>query len=132
MKLKPTGRFVSCLTAVVFLQAGFAVAQNLSFLRESPIGWMDEADQAILMAAVDALLEQPDETVVDWANPDTAAQGRLKVFETHKDYGTTCRNIKMRIEAKGRKDGGIVRLCKAEDGSWKFAPTRESLGDSAE
>ena len=85
---------------------------------------MDEADQAVLTAAVDALLEQPDETVVDWANPDTTAQGRLKVFETHEDYGTVCRNIKMRIEAKGRKDGGIVRLCKAEDGAWKFAPNK--------
>jgi surface antigen len=124
MNSNSTGRFLSCLTAIVFLQAGLAGAQNLSFLRESPIGWMDEADQAVLTAAVDALLEQPDDTIVDWANPDSTAHGRLKVFETHEDYGTTCRNIKMRIEAKGRKDGGVVRLCKADDGKWKFAPSR--------
>ena len=125
-----TARIISfCLLASALMQAGVVAAQNMSFLRESPIGWMDEADQQILTAAVDELLEEPDGTVKDWVNPDSTAQGRLKVFDTHEDYGTTCRNIKMHIEAKGRKDGGIVRLCKANDGSWKFAPTRESTSD---
>lgn len=117
----------SILPACMVLASLPVSAQNLSFLRESPFGWMDEADQQILTAAVDELLEEPDDTVKDWANPDSTALGRLKVFGTHEDYGTTCRNIKMRIESKGRKDGGVVRLCKAEDGVWKFAPTRESL-----
>jgi len=112
------------LLGTALLQVGTAGAQNISFLRESPIGWMDEADQAVLTAAVDELLEQPDDTVTDWSNADASAHGRLKVFGTHEDYGTTCRNIKMHIEAKGRKDGGVVRLCKAEDGKWKFAPSR--------
>jgi len=106
-------------------------AQNILFLRESPIGWMDELDQQILVAAVDDLLEQPDDTVTDWSNPDTDAHGRLKVFDTHEDYGTTCRNMKMLNEAKGRREGAVVRLCKAEDGSWKFAPTREPVSDMA-
>ena len=110
------------LTFIAVLLMQVAAAQNLSFLRESPFGWMDEADQQILTAAVDELLEEPDDTVKDWSNPDSTARGRLKVFDTHEDYGTTCRNIKMRIEAKGRKDGGVVRLCKAQDGAWKFAP----------
>ena len=124
---------IAMMTAIVLANVcTVSLAQNMSFMRESPIAWMDDSDKAVLEAAVDALLEQPDGTVSDWSNEDATAQGRLKVFDTHEDYGTTCRNIKMLIEAQGRKDGGVVRLCKAADDSWKFAPTRESLDESAE
>ena len=107
------------ITAFVSIPAG---AQNLSFLRESPIAWLDDNDEAILRATIDAVLEAPDGTTTDWQNPETGANGRVQVLDTEEAYGTTCRRIKMRNEAKGRKGGGTYRLCLADDGRWKFAP----------
>lgn len=114
------------ITATILASVGTAAsAQNLNFLRESPIGWLDESDQAILEATIDALLEAPDGTTTDWLNPETGAHGRIQVMDTHQDFGTTCRRMKMRNEAKGRKGGGTYRLCQAEDDTWKFAPVKD-------
>ena len=101
-------------------------AQNLNFLRESPIGWLDEQDRAILTATIDAVMEAPDGTTTDWLNPETDSKGRLQVTDTHEDFGTTCRRLRMRNEAKGRKAGGTYRLCLAPDGQWRFAPSDEA------
>ncbi len=99
-----------------------ATAQNLNFLRNSPIGWMDEQDQAILRQTIDAVLVAPDGTKTDWLNPATGSEGRVQVIDELEDFGTTCRHIRMRNEARGRVDGGVYRLCLATDGRWKFAP----------
>lgn len=97
-------------------------AQNLNFLRNSPIGWMDKQDQAILRQTIDAMLLAPDGTTTDWLNTATGSHGRVQVIDEGKDFGTTCRHIRMRNEARGRIDGGVYRLCLATDGKWKFAP----------
>ena len=103
-----------------------ATAQNMSFLRKSPVAWMDEKDQAILRAAMDDVLAAPDGTGKDWNNPETGSFGRVEVLDTHADMGTTCRNIRMRNEAGGRKGAGNYRLCRADDGTWRFAPNQST------
>mgnify|MGYP001819680661 CR=1 FL=1 len=111
------------LTALVLLLVTTtAVAQNLLFLRESPIAWMNDADEAILRATIDAVLAAPDGTTTDWLNPETGSNGRVQVTDTHEDFGTTCRRLRMRTDASGRKSGGNYRLCLSTDGQWKFAP----------
>lgn len=102
-----------------------AGAQNLNFLRESPIAWLDDNDEAILRATIDAVLEAPDGTTTDWQNPATGANGRVQVLDTQQDFGTTCRRILMRNEASGRIGGGTYRLCLSDDGRWRFAPISE-------
>jgi len=112
------------LIAVVALAGCASVvnAQNLSFLRDSPIGWMDKQDQAILRQTIDAVLVAPDGTKTDWLNTATGSRGQVQVIDELQDFGTTCRHIRMRNEAGGRRDGGVYRLCLATDGKWKFAP----------
>jgi len=100
-------------------------AQNMSFLTSAPIAQLDDADKKILRETVrDALDNQPDGETVEWLNPDTEATGTIRVLDTHEDFGTTCRTIRTFTRAGGREGGGIHRLCKAEDDSWRFAPRR--------
>ena len=104
-----------------FLLGSTVLAQNTMFMRDSPIAHLDEQDRKILRNTIDELLKSPDGTVMDWSNPDTGSNGRVKVLDTHEDLDTVCRNLRARNEARGRKADGTYRLCKAEDGSWKFA-----------
>lgn len=115
------------MAMILCLLSGAATsgAQNLNFLRESPIAWLDDNDEAILRATIDAVLEAPDGTATDWQNPATGANGRVQVLDTHEDYGTTCRRLLMRNEASGRRGGGTYRLCLSEDGRWRFAPNSD-------
>ena len=99
-----------------------ANAQNLIFLRNSPIRCMDEQDQAILRATIEAVLVAPDGTKTDWLNTATGNRGKVQVIDKHQDFGTTCRHIRMRNEAAGRVNSDVYRLCLATDGNWKFAP----------
>jgi surface antigen len=110
------------LASVVFP----AAAQNTSFLRKSPVAGMDAKDQAILRAALDEVLAAPDGTTKDWKNPETGSFGRIQVLDSHKDMGTTCRNVRMSSEASGRKGAGNYRLCLADDNTWRFAPNQSS------
>jgi len=103
-----------------------ANAQNTLFLRDSPIAFMDDQDEAILRATIDAVMAAPDGTTTDWLNPATGSKGRVQVLDTGEDFDTTCRHIRMRNEASNRKSGGTFRLCLAKDGIWKFAPNAES------
>ena len=108
------------------------LAQNLGFLSKAPIAEMNEADQAMLRAAVnEALNDRPDGETLEWQNPDTGTGGTITVVDTHADYGTTCRTIRTATEAGGRSGAGIYRLCRAEDQTWQFAPRRKDQ-DSGE
>jgi surface antigen len=111
------------LMLLLLMTWGNSLAQNTMFLRESPIAHLSEEDRQILRATIDEVLESPDGTVKDWSNPATGSHGRVKVLDTVEDakLNTTCRNLRARNEARNRKADGIYRLCKAEDGSWKFA-----------
>jgi len=101
-------------------------AQNMLFLRESPIAWLDDDDEVILKDTLDQVILAPDGTSKEWENPETGSTGRLQVLDTHEDFGTTCRHIRMLNEAAGRRGGGIYRLCLSEDGNWRFAPNAEN------
>ena len=98
-----------------------AIAQNTMFMRESPIANMDEQDRQILRDTINELLESPDGTVIDWSNPDTGSGGRVKVLDTNETAGMTCRNVRARNQARGRKQDGTYNLCKDETGTWRFA-----------
>jgi surface antigen len=114
-------RLLVCLTVLVGCMTT-ASAQNLNFLGKSPLAGMDKQDQAILRQTIDAVLLAPDGTTTDWLNTVTGSRGRVQVIDELQDFGTTCRHIRMRNEARGRVDGGVYRLCLAKDGKWKFAP----------
>jgi len=117
MKLRMTGIFV--LLSV--LAANTTLAQNTMFLRKSPIAHLNEDDREILRETINQALESPDGTVLDWSNEKTRSGGRVKVLDTEETEGMVCRNIRARNQARGRLADGTYRLCKAEDGTWRFA-----------
>ena len=104
-----------------------APAQNLGFLKNSPVAELTEDDEKLLQAAFNQALEKAaDQETVTWENPDTGHNGSITILDTHEDFDTTCRTVRTATLAAGREGGGRYRLCKAEDGSWRFAPLRRA------
>jgi surface antigen len=108
----------------------FAVAQNIQFMHRGPIAYMDEVDKEILSQTLQVALEESEDgESLRWSNPDSGSEGTIEVLDTHEDYGTTCRTIRSKSTASGREGGGLYRLCRADDGSWQFAPKRRQKSD---
>jgi len=102
-------------------------AQNTAFLRSAPVAFLTDEDVEILLSTVQtAMNEQPDGETVTWSNSKTGHTGVINVTNTHSDYDTTCRQVEMANEAAGRTGRGTFRMCKADDGKWKFAPLQQS------
>ena len=104
-----------------------AAAQNIGFLSRGPIAYLNDDEKALLSETLSRALEDgTDGETVTWENPDTGNNGRIEILDTHEDYGTTCRTIRTHTTAGGREGGGIYRLCRADDDSWRFAPRRRN------
>ncbi len=104
-----------------------AQAQNIGFLTRGPVAYLSAEEQDMVREAfARALNDTADNETVEWENPESGHSGRIEVLDTHEDYGTTCRTVRTWTTAGGREGGGIYRLCKADDGSWRFAPARRS------
>ena len=120
-------RKIFCLTFCISiaLTTGNAVGQNIGFLSKGPIAYLTDADRALLKSTLlEALDNKADGETIKWSSPDSDSGGAIQMRETHEDYGTTCRSIKTETKASDLSGGGIYRLCKSEDGSWRFAPVR--------
>ncbi len=103
-----------------------ALAVNLDFMKDAPVVGMSDEDRELLRQAARQLLEEEEDgTVTSWSNPESDAHGRLKVSDTHEDYGTTCRMLAMHNRVEGREGRGVMRVCKKDD-VWRFAPRRRS------
>lgn len=115
------------LSVALFIAAPAANATNSWFAKRSAVVHMSDADRAILTEAMQSLLSnEPDGSFVEWSNPDTGSHGTLQVAGTHKDYGTTCRLLRMTNTAKQITRKGDFRLCKDDKGVWRFAPNQHS------
>jgi surface antigen len=102
-------------------------AQNTSFLRSAPVAFLTDEDVEILLSTLQAAMnEQPDGSTVTWTNSNTGHSGVINITNTHPDYDTTCRQVEMANQAAGRTGRGTSRMCKADDGNWRFAPLQRS------
>jgi surface antigen len=111
--------------AALMLCAESSLAQNIMFLRQGPVAYLNETDKDMLRDVfAQALKTGKDGEKISWNNPDSGHSGNITVLDTHEDFGTTCRTVRTYTEAGGRTGGGIFRLCLADDGSWRFAPER--------
>jgi len=121
MKLWLTG-----LTIAALLTSA-ATAQNIGFLSQGPIAYLDDDEKTMLSDALHQALESSaDGDSVSWDNPKSGNHGRIEIIDTHEDYGTTCRTIRTRTHAAGREGGGVYRLCRADDNTWRFAPRQRN------
>ena len=116
------------IAALMLLSAvAAAQAQNIGFLRSGPVADLSPEEQDMVRDAfARALNEAADSETVEWENPESGHAGRIEVLDIHEDYGTTCRTVRTWTTAGGREGGALYRLCKADDGSWRFAPARRS------
>ena len=120
---------ISVAVLLVSLACTPLAAQNVMFLDRSPITYLTEADKQILGQSLEqALQEARDGDVVEWHNPDTGHHGSFRILDTHKDFGTVCRNVLIRTYAGGLDGGGRYRLCDAGDNDWRFAAPGKSSG----
>ena len=124
--MKKTVINIAAIISLV-LMAVPLLAQNAWFLNSAPVAYLTDEDIEILLSTLQsALNEQPDGDSVNWSNLNTGHSGSIKLLDTHPDYDTTCRQLEIVNQAAGRSGRGTYRMCKADDGKWKFAPSRQS------
>ena len=66
-----------------------------------------------------ALNTAPENQVMSWENPDTKAGGDFTVLKTWQKDGRTCKQVRVRTHASGRKGNSVVSACKI-DNKWKL------------
>lgn len=96
-------------------------------LKNSPGERFDEDDlQLFITTARKTVNEAPDNETVSWENPETKHHGDFTILKTFQKDGRTCKRVRVRNEADGRKASNVVDACKV-DGKRRLigAPIRE-------
>lgn len=120
--MRITRKFIFTLSCLLLAPGLFA--QNIGFLRKGPVAYLSDAEIQMLKDSIKEALENPvDGETVQWSNAESGHSGNITTLDTDEDYDTICRTVRIHTKAGGRAGSGIFRLCKAEDGSWRFAPT---------
>lgn len=114
--------------AAMLVAASPAMALNwVPLLKNSPAERFDEDDlEMFIQTARKAVNEAPDNQTLSWENPDTKAHGDVTVLKTFEKDGRTCKRVRVRNEAGGRKASGVVDACKV-GARWRLvgAPQKE-------
>ena len=120
-------RSATFCTALVLIMSTELHAQNTWFLSQSAVAHLNPADVDLVKDSLQTALNQTEDGgELTWENPDSGANGTIRVLDTHPDYGTQCRRLQMTNQASGRKSGGNYRMCKSDDDIWRFAPNQRS------
>jgi len=120
--------FVLSLSLALASFVTSAMALNwVPLLKNSPAERFDEDDLQLFIATARKVMnEAPDHQTVGWENPDTKHHGDLTILKSYQKDGRTCKRVRVRNEADGRKASSLVDACKV-DGKWRLidAPLRE-------
>ena len=96
-------------------------AQNMGFLRDSPIQRMTSEDTAMMMRnSNEALNRNADGETSGWSNPKTGASGTATPLKTFTQKGMKCREIQYTNHAGGFNGGGTFTQCRVASGEWKI------------
>ena len=124
-RMPPRGALIVLLASLV---AGPALALNwVPLLKNSPAERFDEDDlQMFLAAARKTVNETPDNQTVSWENPDTKHHGDFTILKSFQKDGRSCKRVRVRNEADGRKASSVVDACQV-GAKWRLigAPQRE-------
>ncbi len=97
-------------------------AQNLGFLRDSPIQRMTPEDQQMMMRnSNEALNRNADGETSGWSNPKTGASGTATPLRTFTQKGMKCRETQYTNHAGGFNGDSTFTLCRVASGEWKIA-----------
>ena len=96
-------------------------ASNMRFLEFSPSASFTDRDWELVKAAADDLLDNhKDGESVTWKNEESGFNGKLTVLNTFRDFGTTCRRMKVFSDAIMVSATRVVNVCKNKEGVWKI------------
>jgi surface antigen len=116
------------VAVAIALASPAAMALNwVPLLKNSPGERFDEDDlQLFITTARKVVNEAPDNQTVGWENPDTKHHGDFTILKSFQKDGRSCKRVRVRNEADGRKASSVVDACKVDD-KWRLigAPIRE-------
>ena len=103
------------------LASSAATAQNwIGLLKNTPAERFDKEDLRIFVATSDkALDETPEGQTLSWENPKTQHHGQITVLRSFESKGRSCKDLRVRNEADGRKGDNKLSWCKV-DGKWRL------------
>jgi surface antigen len=105
--------------ASIALCAGTTLAQNMRFLRNAPVSFMNKEDTAMMVRNYEEALDSlPDGDTNAWLNPKTGASGTATPLKTMKRNGTTCRLLEITNNAGGQSARTEWTVCKTKNG-WR-------------
>src|SRR5262245_9460399 len=117
------------MIAALALASQSALALNwVPLLKNTPAERFDDEDlQLFLTTARKAVNEAADNQTVTWENPATKHHGEVTVLKSFKKDGRSCKRVRVRNEADGRKSNSVVDACQV-DGKWRLigAPKKEA------
>jgi len=95
-------------------------AQNMGFLRDSPIQRMTREDTVMMMRnSSEALSRNADGETSGWSNPKTGASGTATPLRTFTEKGMKCRETRYTNHAGGFNGESTFNLCRVASGEWK-------------
>ena len=117
-----TARRFAALAIALALSAASpgAAAQFVGLLKGGPAELFDKADLNLFIdTAYKALDEGADNQRLAWQNPENGHRGDMTVLKSFESQGRSCRLLRVRNEAQGRRSDMRHNLCKI-DGRWRL------------
>ena len=117
------------LGAACALVAPGAAAQNwVNLLKNTPAEYFDDEDLRLFLDAARKTLDQaPDNQPVTWENPKSRNRGEMTVLRTFESKGNSCKEVRVRNEARGRKSDNQRTLCKVDE-RWRLMGSSQMKG----
>jgi surface antigen len=109
----------AALLLLAFAPAG--AQSNLSFLKNTPLAYFNEADSKMQRAATNEVLQgTEDGTHKEWANPDTGNGGTVTLVTSFSaPDGRACKQLSIENHTKSMANTTVLSVCKGTDGRWK-------------
>jgi surface antigen len=116
---------VAALGALSVWACADSLGQNLAFLKDSPIGALNDADVTLLRAAISTALQGADAgTYRTWENSATGNSGKITVLSKfNTEDGRECRRLRVETHTRKAGDGtSTMSLCRTANDEWKVDP----------
>jgi surface antigen len=113
------------LCAALALPCASVFANNLNFLKDTPVSYMKPPDrQALNRAAQRALESNKDGETMKWSNEGTGnpvhIEGTVTPRDTASNGGERCRQVTLVAVAKGQTQSWTPTACKTAGGEWRI------------
>jgi surface antigen len=116
----PAPRIRTLLVAAsLAVTAATVSAQNLGFMRDSVMSFMNRDDTAMILRNNLAALELPEGHTSTWNNAKSGHSGTATATRSFQENGMACRQVAMTNHAGGQHGTSDLVYCKTKDG-WRL------------